>query len=83
MLMTWPVMYAALSLTRKNTRSATSRGCPRRRIGMSGSTWSSGTSLIISVSISPGATAFTVISRFASSCASERVAPMMPALAAE
>jgi len=36
----------------------------------------------MSVSISPGATQFTVIARFASSTASALVAPMTPALAA-
>ncbi len=33
---TWPVMYEACSLARNATASATSRGCPRRRMGMSG-----------------------------------------------
>ena len=37
----------------------------------------------MSVSMRPGATAFTVTLRFATSFASERVAPMRPALAAE
>jgi hypothetical protein len=37
----------------------------------------------MSVSIRPGAIALTVMFRFASSCASERVAPISPAFAAE
>ena len=64
--------------------SATSAGSPRRRIGISlvsSSTRRSASSM--SVSMRPGATAFTVTLRLASSCASERVAPIRPAFAAE
>jgi hypothetical protein len=81
--MTWPVMYEARSLARNATTSATSSGRPTRCIGIIGSTMSIGRPSIISVSITPGATQFTVIFRFASSFESAFVAPMMPAFAAE
>ena len=79
---TCPVMYAAPSEHRNATTAATSSGLPSRRIGIMRITSSTGTFAIISVSIRPGATLFTVIWRFASSCASARVAPMSPALEA-
>ena len=47
-----------------------------------GKIMSSGASLIISVSITPGAMQFTVIFRLANSTASAFVAPMIPALEA-
>src|SRR5690606_31063367 len=81
--MTCPEIYAAWSLARKLTSAATSSGCPTRPAGMWGSICSRGASFIMSVSINPGATAFTVTFRFANSLASAFVAPIKPALAAE
>ncbi len=67
---------------RKLTAAATSSGVPTRPSGISFSISSSGAACVISVSMRPGATQFTVISRLASSSASAYVAPMMPAFAA-
>jgi hypothetical protein len=78
---TWRVIYAAFSSIRKRTACATSSGVPIRAAGTAFRISSTGTfSFTISVSISPGATQFTVILRFASSTANAFAAPMMPAL---
>jgi hypothetical protein len=66
-----------------------SAGTPMRRNGVARTgPYSSGSSLrklgaVFSVSIGPGATAFTVTPYSASSKATPRVNPWMPALAAE
>ena len=75
-------MYAASSEARKPTTAATSSGLPKRPTGTSFFSSSSGNSLVISVCIKPGATAFTVILRGATSCAKAFVAPINAALAA-
>ena len=82
MLTTSPVMYLALSDSRKHTRSATSSGLPKRLHGTCCFSVSTSRSFVMSLSMKPGATAFTLMSRAATSCASAFVAPMMPAFVA-
>src|SRR5213078_3190799 len=83
---TWPVMYAAPSPARNRTTSATSRGVPIRLSGTSASSSARASGeipAVISVSMSPGATALTRMDQCASSRAVAFVNPMRPALAAE
>ncbi len=77
-------MYADSSRKRNDTAAATSSHVPNLLMGIAFLT-SSGSSIdaAISVSITPGATAFTVIPRFASSTASALTAPSTPAFAAD
>jgi hypothetical protein len=63
------------------THSATSSGRPNRRAGIS-LVISGSTSVVMSVSINPGTTAFTVIPFRATSAAADRVKAMRPPLAA-
>ena len=81
--MTFPVIYAASSDTKNETAAATSSGFPKRCIGIMRdiSFWSK--SAVISVSMKPGATAFTVTFRFAISFANAFVPAITPPLAAE
>src|SRR5574338_888876 len=79
---TWPVIYDAASEARKHTADATSSGDPRRPSGIFEAQVSCALAAIarvISVSIRPGATTFTVMPREATSCASALQNPMMPA----
>ncbi len=78
----WPVMYPASSDARNATAAAISRSVPARPSG----TWrghrrfcSSFSTAVIAVSMYPGATAFTVIVRLASSRARLFVSPISPA----
>lgn len=75
-------MYEASGPSRKATTPATSSTVPMRRMGIIARACSSTSSLTISVSIRPGATQLTVMSRLASSMASDLVAAITPALAA-
>ena len=79
----WGRIITISSLARKRTSLATSDGSPSRRIGINLDRSSTGICLIMSVSMRPGATAFTVTLRLATSLASDRVAPIRPAFAAE
>ena len=76
---TWLVMYDAPSEYKNATAAATSSGVPIRRNGTIAARASRSAPASISVSIHPGATQFTVIRRFASSSASDFVAPISPA----
>ena len=83
---TCPVMYPAASDARKHTAAATSSGVPKRPSGIADAqlAWASVLmSRVMSVSMSPGATTFTVIDREATSRASAFEKPMTPAFAAE
>src|SRR5215470_7759071 len=74
--MTWPVMNFASSLARYTAAQATSSGVPKgipARRDLSGA--------VISVSIQPGAMAFTRMPRGATSLDNDRVIPRMAALA--
>src|SRR4051812_15753399 len=85
-LRTCPVMYAASSLARKRTALAMSVSVPVRPSGIIFKTWSfisCGRSLVISVSIQPGATALQVMEREPTSRAMDMVSPMRPAFEAE
>ena len=64
------------------TAAATSSGRPKRPTGINCFSSSCGRSLVISVSMNPGATAFTVTPRAATSCAKAFVAPINAAFAA-
>src|SRR5690606_36098246 len=78
-----PVMYAASSDARNATRFATSSGLPARFAGTSRAmVGASKISLVISDSIIPGATAFTVMPRLANSRDSDFVAAFNAPLAA-
>src|SRR5579884_439398 len=82
---TWPVIYAASSLARKQTACATSISVPMRPRGISGrrrSRAAGSSAAVMAVSIKPGATALTVIPREATSWATALVRPIKPALAA-
>src|ERR1700722_10864523 len=79
---TCPVTYAARSLAKNRTTFATSSAVPKRpsairvfNISRAGSP----SALVISVTMKPGATAFAVIPRDASSRATDFVNPMRPA----
>src|SRR5215218_4675693 len=79
---TCPVIYDASSEARKHTAAATSSGVPSRPSGICSdqSRFALSTSpRVISVSISPGATTFTVIPREAISRASDLHKPIKPA----
>ncbi len=76
-------MYAALSDTKNATNSATSSASPKRPAGTIFLSADSSKSCVMSDLIKPGATAFTVILRGATSCANALVAPIKAALAAE
>ncbi len=80
---TSPVIYPALSEARKPISSATSSGLPKRWLGMVFLSVATSRPSVMSVSMKPGATAFTVTFFLATSCASAFVAAMMPPLAAE
>ena len=82
MFITSPVIYAASSDARKATNDATSSGFPNRPIGISFFRSSMGRSFVMSDSMNPGAMAFTVILRGATSCARAFVAPINAAFAA-
>src|SRR5688572_28621418 len=61
---TCPVIYAASSEARKQTAAATSRGAPRRPMGMADAQSACALSviaLVMSVSMRPGVTTFTVM----------------------
>ena len=80
--MIWPVMYDASSDARKATVFATCSGFPNVPAGIWLRIWFLTCSLnfcVISVSIKPGATAFTVMPRDASSFAADFVRPITPA----
>src|SRR5690606_9407035 len=79
---TCPVIYAASSDARKHTAAATSSGDPIRPTGICAdqSVWAPSVSdFVISVSISPGATTFTVTLREATSRARALLKPIRPA----
>ena len=82
----WPRNRLDASDSRNTTASATSSARPKRPSGMSRSRLRpaslSTRSVVISVIVTPGATAFTRIPRPPYSRASARVRPMSPALAA-
>ena len=78
-------MYEASSETRNATAFEISSALPNRARGMASSNlvrWSSPSAEVMSVSINPGATAFTVIPREAISSARDYVNPIRPALLA-
>ena len=81
--MTVPVMYDASSEARNPTAAATSSGVPKRPAGMSFLSSFSSRSLVMSVDMKPGATAFTVTFFLAVSCARAFVAAIRPPFAAE
>ena len=83
MEITSPVMYDDSSDARKLTSDATSSGLPKRPIGTSFFKASSSRPFVISVAMKPGATAFTVTLRDATSCERAFVAPIRAAFAAE
>ena len=64
-------MYDDSGEIKKLTNAATSSTFPARLAGINLSASSTGASSVISVSINPGATQFTVISRLANSKASD------------
>ena len=75
----------ASSLARKAIAAATSRSAPKRPSGISDfilSFSSCGEHSVIGVSINPGAMAFTVMLREATSTAIARVRPIRPAFEA-
>src|SRR5690606_38080329 len=79
---TCPVIYDASSEARKQTAAAMSSGVPSRPSGMRSAQAACAPSArprVMSVSIMPGATAFTVMPREATSRASAFVNPMSPA----
>ena len=79
------MIYPASSAAKKATARATSSLCPKRPMGMDfrrASRAASGSTAVISVSIKPGATRFTVTLRLASSLAMDLLMPMSPALLA-
>ena len=81
---TCPVMYDASSEQRNRTTFATSSGLPILPMGMMFLIISTGASLIMSVSMSPGATTFTRIPFFAISDAMDRLAASaLPVTSAE
>ena len=67
MEMTSPVIYADSSDAKNETSDATSSGLPMRPSGTRRLISSMGMSCVISVSMNPGATTFTVTLRFATS----------------
>ena len=76
------LLQAAASESRKATAPATSSGCPTRPSGMAPAIVSRAACVmaaVMSVSMNPGATQLTVMLREASSRASERVNPSVPA----
>ena len=79
---TCPVIYPAPSDARNPTDCAISASVPARPSGIvaiiAARCFSSSTA-VMAVSMYPGATAFTVIPREATSRASERVSPISPA----
>ena len=80
---TCPVIYADSSDARKQTAAATSSAVPSRLSGIcvSIAEWAdSSTAVVMSVSIIPGATTFTVMPRLATSRASAFENPTSPAL---
>ncbi len=80
-----PVMLRALSPSRNSTAFATSSGSARRRSAARRTTRSccrSGSPSVMSVSMNPGATAFTVMPSLPTSRASARVKPTRDALLA-
>src|SRR5438105_5328380 len=82
---TCPVIYDASSEARKHTAAAISSGVPSRFRGILAVQSPRTLSVIarvMSVSISPGATEFTVIVRDATSCATDFTKPMSPAFEA-
>src|SRR5205807_10356896 len=84
-LSTCPVMYAASSDARKRTACATSISVPARPSGIISFTLffrSAERPSVMAVSIYPGATAFTVILRDATSRAMAMVKPISPAFEA-
>ena len=79
---TCPVIYDASSEARKHTAAATSSGVPsrfKRNLRRPLVARPSVIARVMSVSISPGATAFTVMLREATSCASAFANPIRPA----
>ena len=85
-LITSPVIKEAPSPARKSAAAATSEGSPLRRRALSSArsaSSSGGNALFISVSITPGAMAFTVIPEGPSSLARALVIPIRPAFAVE
>src|SRR5687767_6867984 len=79
---TCPVIYAASSEARKQTAAATSRGAPRRPRGMADAQSACALSviaLVMSVSMRPGVTTFTVMLRDATSRAIALLNPINPA----
>jgi len=60
-------MYPAFLETKKLTKSATSSASPKRLAGTSLTKSFSSSELVMSVRMNPGATAFTVIFRLATS----------------
>ena len=82
----WPVIYEASSLERKITKSEISWTEPNLFKGMSSISLVLALSsryAVMSVSIKPGATEFTVIPLEPTSLASDFVKPLKPALADE
>src|ERR1700738_920581 len=80
-----PVIYPACGEARNATACATSSGLPSRPSGIcafSAVCCSSGRLFVMSVSMKPGATQFTVMPRLPISRASARVIPATPAFAA-
>ena len=73
-----PVTYEASSEVRNRTHAATSSGVPMRRAGIA-STIPFPMSCVSLVYTNPGATAFTVIPRLATSTATVFVKPIRPA----
>src|SRR5450755_2501402 len=81
-----PVTYPASDEARNATAFATSCGDPSLPSGMRSSNFvrcASSRDRVISVSMKPGATQFTVISRLPTSCAKDLVNPTRAAFAAE
>ena len=82
MEITSPVMYAEASDMRKPTSSATSSGLPKRFMGTCCFNSSTGKSFVMSDSMKPGATAFTVMFLAATSYDNAFVAPISAAFVA-
>src|SRR5688572_33310466 len=79
---TCPVMYPACSETKNETSDATSSGVPARFIGTIDATCSGENEcLVAGDSMTPGATTFTVMPRYAGPMASDLPAPWRPGFA--
>ena len=85
-VITCPVIYADKSEARNRAKLATSSGVPPRRRGICSAQaffTSSGSALVISVMMKPGAMALWRILRTPISLAADLVKPMIPAFDAE